>query len=58
MGTYGTTNLSKPNFLNRSPEIEPNPKESRFSTTPVTNDSTCESLRNSAATNKNDSAAN
>ena len=36
---------AKPGFLARSPEIEPNPKESRFSLTPVPADSTCETLR-------------
>lgn len=36
---------AKPSFLNRSPEIEPDPKGSRFSLSPVPAGSTCESLR-------------
>ena len=36
---------AKPNFLNRSPEIEPDPKESRFSISPLPAGTTCESLR-------------
>ena len=38
---------AKPSFLNRSPEIEPDPKRSRFSLSPVPAGTTCESLRNS-----------
>ena len=34
-----------PPFLNRSPEIVPNPAESRFSIIPIPPDSTCETLR-------------
>jgi hypothetical protein len=34
-----------PNFLNRSPEIVPDPKGSRFSISPVPIGTTCESLR-------------
>jgi hypothetical protein len=37
---------AKPSFLNRSPEIEPDPKRSRFSLSPVPAGTTCESLRN------------
>jgi hypothetical protein len=36
---------AKPSFLNRSPEIEPDPKGSRFSISPVPGGTTCESLR-------------
>jgi hypothetical protein len=36
---------AKPGFLNKSPEIRPDPSGSRFSITPVGADSTCESLR-------------
>jgi hypothetical protein len=36
---------AKPSFLNRSPEIEPDPKGSRFSISPVPTGSNCESLR-------------
>jgi hypothetical protein len=36
---------AKPSFLNRSPEIEPDPKGSRFSISPVPAGTTCESLR-------------
>ena len=36
---------AKPSFLNRSPRIDPDPKESHFVMTLVPNDSTCESLR-------------
>ncbi len=36
---------AKPSFLNRSPEIEPDPKGSRFSMSPVPTGTTCESLR-------------
>ena len=36
-----------PSFLNRSPEIEPNPKESRFSLTAISPGSSCETLRGS-----------
>jgi hypothetical protein len=36
---------AKPSFLNRSPEIEPDPKESRFSISPLPAGTTCESLR-------------
>ena len=35
---------AKPSFLNRSPKIEPDPKGSRFSLSPVPAGSTCESL--------------
>jgi hypothetical protein len=34
-----------PGFLNRSPEISPDPKESRFTIIAVPQDSTCETLR-------------
>jgi len=34
-----------PGFLARSPEIEPDPKESRFTLSPIAADSTCEALR-------------
>jgi hypothetical protein len=34
-----------PRFLNRSPEIVPDPAESRFSIIPIPQDSTCETLR-------------
>jgi hypothetical protein len=34
-----------PGFLNRSPEIVPDPAESRFSIIPIPQDSTCETLR-------------
>lgn len=34
-----------PGFLAKSPEIEPNPKESRFTLSPIAAGSTCESLR-------------
>ena len=36
---------ARPSFLNRSPEIEPDPKGSRFSIGPVPTGTTCESLR-------------
>jgi hypothetical protein len=36
-----------PSFLNRSPEIEPDPKGSRFSLTPIPAGSSCETLRGS-----------
>ena len=36
---------ARPGFLNKSPEIRPDPKESRFSMTQVAEGSTCESLR-------------
>ena len=36
-----------PSFLNRSPEIEPDPKESRFSLTAIPTGSSCETLRRS-----------
>lgn len=39
---------AKPGFLNASPEITPDPKESRFVMSPVPNGSSCETLRNSA----------
>jgi len=38
-----------PGFLNKSPEIKPDPKESRFSIAPVPAGSTCESLKKTAA---------
>ncbi len=38
-----------PSFLNQSAEIEPDPKESRFTLTQIANGSSCESLRGSAA---------
>lgn len=40
---------ARPGFLARSPEIEPNHKESRFSLTQVAADSSCESLRAASA---------
>ncbi|HSE88100.1 MAG TPA: hypothetical protein VLJ79_17885 [Candidatus Binatia bacterium] len=36
---------ARPSFLNRSPEIEPDPKASRFSMSPVPEDTTCEALK-------------
>lgn len=39
---------AKPSFLNASPEITPDPKESRFVMSPVPSGSSCETLRNSA----------
>jgi hypothetical protein len=36
---------ARPGFLNKSPEIQPDPKESRFSITQAAPGSTCESLR-------------
>jgi hypothetical protein len=36
---------ARPGFLNKSPEIRPDPKESRFSMTQLAEGSTCESLR-------------
>ncbi len=36
---------ARPAFLNKSPEIQPDPKESRFSISQVAAGSTCESLR-------------
>ncbi|HXV80910.1 MAG TPA: hypothetical protein VEG60_13615 [Candidatus Binatia bacterium] len=36
---------ARPSFLNRSPEIEPDPKGSRFSMNPVPPGTTCEPLR-------------
>lgn len=39
---------ARPGFLARSPEIEPDPKESRFTLSQVAGDSTCESLRASS----------
>jgi hypothetical protein len=41
-----------PGFLNRSPEIKPDPKESRFSLAPVPVGSTCESLKKTGANAK------
>ncbi len=38
-----------PGFLAKSPEIEPNPKESRFKLSPVAAGSTCEALRANGA---------
>jgi hypothetical protein len=38
---------AQPSFLNRSPEIEADPKRSRFSISPVPSGTTCESLRKS-----------
>lgn len=38
---------ARPSFLNRSPEIEADPKRSRFSISPVQSGTTCESLRKS-----------
>lgn len=38
---------ARPSFLNRSPEIEADPKGSRFSISPVPSGTTCESLRKS-----------
>lgn len=38
---------AKPGFLNASPEITPDSKESRFLMSPVPNGSSCETLRNS-----------
>jgi hypothetical protein len=43
---------AKPSFLNRSPEIEPDPKRSRFSLSPVPAGTTCESLRNTDSKSK------
>lgn len=37
-----------PGFLAKSPEIEPDPKESRFTLSPVAEDTSCEMLRASA----------
>jgi hypothetical protein len=37
-----------PGFLAKSPDIEPNPKESRFTLSQVAGDSTCETLRASS----------
>jgi hypothetical protein len=37
---------ARPSFLNRSPAIEPDPKGSRFSLSPIPAGTTCESLRN------------
>jgi hypothetical protein len=39
---------ARPGFLARSPEIEPDPKESRFTLSQVAGDSTCETLRASS----------
>jgi hypothetical protein len=36
---------ARPGFLAKSPEIEPNPNESRFTLSPVAADSNCETLR-------------
>ena len=41
-----------PGFLNKSPEIKPDPKESSFSIAPVPVGSTCESLKKTAANAK------
>jgi hypothetical protein len=38
---------ASPSFLNRSPEIEPDPKASRFSLTAISPGSSCETLRRS-----------
>jgi len=38
-----------PSFLAKSPKIEPNPKESRFTLSPIAADSTCETLRGASA---------
>ncbi|HEY7163777.1 MAG TPA: hypothetical protein VIB79_04390 [Candidatus Binatia bacterium] len=43
---------AKPSFLNRSPQIDPDPKESRFSMTLVPKGSTCDSLRNAPQAGK------
>jgi hypothetical protein len=40
---------ARPGFLAKSPEIEPNAKDSRFTLSQVPGDSTCESLRASSA---------
>lgn len=42
-----------PGFLNRSPEIVPDPAESRFSIIPIPQDSTCETLRGAPRQAKN-----
>jgi hypothetical protein len=39
---------ARPGFLARSPEIEPNAKDSRFSLSQIAADSTCESLRSAS----------
>jgi hypothetical protein len=41
-----------PGFLNRSPEIVPDPANSRFSIIPIPQDSTCETLRGAARQSK------
>ena len=42
-----------PGFLNRSPEITPDPKESRFSIIPIPQGSSCETLRGAPAKQNN-----
>lgn len=43
---------ARPEFLNRSPNIEANSKDSTFVMTPLSPESTCETLRSSMAINK------
>jgi hypothetical protein len=40
---------ARPSFLNQSPEITPDPKESRFNMTPLAEGSNCDTVRNSRA---------
>lgn len=46
-----------PSFLNRSPEIKPDPKESHFSISPLPPGSTCESMKQAAAKAKAEDTA-
>jgi hypothetical protein len=41
-----------PSFLNQSPEVVPDPKESRFSITPLPPGSSCETVKKSQDGNK------
>ena len=46
-----------PRFLNRSPKITPDPKESRFSISPLPPGSTCDSVRQAAEKTKTEDSA-
>ena len=46
-----------PSFLNQSPEVVPDPKESRFSITPLPPGSTCETVKKSQDGSKTEDSA-
>ena len=48
---------ARPSFLNQSPEIVPDPKESRFSITPLPPGSTCETVKKSQDGSKTEDSA-